>query len=103
MSNDLLSEIIGKPTGKAVVTVERGHVATFADAVKDRSPAYRDPREAVDAGLPGLPAPPTYPIVMENFGRYPELQPTDAPPGNPIAEVLGPLMTSGGLILHGEQ
>ena len=40
---------------------------------------------------------------MENFGAYPELQPTTPRTGNPMAEVLGPLMANGGLILHGEQ
>ncbi len=103
MADDILSTIIGKPTGTTVVTVERGQLGLFADAVKDSSPIYRDPRAAAEAGLAGIPAPPTYPFVMENFGAYPELQPTDAPEGNPMAEVLGPLMANGGLILHGEQ
>jgi hypothetical protein len=103
VAEDILSTIIGKPTGTTVVTVERGQLALFANAVKDDSPVYRDPRSAGAAGLAGIPAPPTYPFVMENFGAYPELQPTDAPTGNPMAEVLGPLMANGGLILHGEQ
>jgi acyl dehydratase len=101
--DDVLSKIIGKPTGTTVVTVERGQLALFAHAVKDDSPVYRDPRAADAAGLDGIPAPPTYPFVMENFGAYPELQTVDAPKGNPMAEVLGPLMANGGLILHGEQ
>ena len=103
MADDILSTIIGKPTGTTVVTVERGQLALFADAVKEKSPIYRDARAAADAGLAGIPAPPTYPFVMENFGAYPELQPDDVPTGNPMAEVLGPLMANGGLILHGEQ
>ena len=103
MPQSVLSEIIGQPTGKSVVTVERGHLATFAGAVKDASPVYRDPRAATAAGLAGIPAPPTYPFVMENFGVFPELQPSDAPTGNPMVSVLGPLMAKGGLILHGEQ
>jgi acyl dehydratase len=103
VADDVLSQIIGKPTGTTVVTVERGQVALFASAVKDESPIYRDPRAAAAAGLPGIPAPPTYPFVMGNFGAYPELQTADAPTGNPMAEVLGPLMANGGLILHGEQ
>ncbi len=86
-----------------MVTVERGQLALFADAVKEMSPVYRDARAASEAGLAGIPAPPTYPFVMEHFGAYPELQPTDGPTGNPMAEVLGPLMANGGLILHGEQ
>ncbi|HEY4946735.1 MAG TPA: MaoC family dehydratase N-terminal domain-containing protein [Acidimicrobiales bacterium] len=103
MGDDILSTIIGKPTGTTVVTVERGQLALFASAVKDESPIYRDPRAAAAAGLRGIPAPPTYPFVMGNFGAYHELQPDDVPGGNPMAEVLGPLMANGGLILHGEQ
>lgn len=103
VADDILKEIIGKQTAKAVVTVERGHVGVFADAVKSDSPVYRDPRAATDAGLPAIPAPPTYPFVMQNFGAFPELQPDDAPTGNPMVAVLGPLMAKGGLILHGEQ
>ena len=103
MAEDILSTIIGKPTGTTVVTVERGQLALFADAVKEKSPIYRDPRAATEAGLPGIPAPPTYPFAMGSFGVYPELQSNDAPTGNPMAEVLGPLMAKGGLILHGEQ
>jgi len=103
MSDDILTTIIGTSTGTTVVTVERGHVALFANAVQDDSPVYRDPRAAADAGLPGIPAPPTYPFVMGNFGVYPELQTDDAPSANPLGKVIGPLMANGGLILHGEQ
>jgi len=103
VADDILSTIIGKSTGTTVVTVERGQLTLFADAVKDTSPIYRDPRAASEAGLAGIPAPPTYPFVMGNFGVFPELQTADAPEGNPMAEVLGPLMANGGLILHGEQ
>ena len=42
MADDVLDKIIGRPTGTTVVTVERGHIAVFADAVLDRSPIYRD-------------------------------------------------------------
>ena len=101
--DDDLKAIIGTPTDTTVVTVERGQLALFAAAVKDGSAVYRDPRAATAAGLPGIPAPPTYPFVMGNFGAYPELQPEDAPRGNPMASVLGPLMAEGGIILHGEQ
>lgn len=103
MADDVLADIIGKPTGKVVITVERGQIATFAAAVKNNDPIYRDPRVAAAAGLPGIPAPPTYPFVMDNFGAYPELQPEEAPPTNAVAMALGPLLAKGGLILHGEQ
>jgi len=103
VADDILQSIIGKPTGTTVVTVERGQLALFAAAVKSDRPIYTDPRAAAGAGLPGIPAPPTYPFVMGNFGAYPELQPDDQTGGNPMAEVLGPLMAGGGIILHGEQ
>ncbi len=104
MADDILSTIIGKPTGTTVVTVERGQLALFAAAVKDDSPIYRDARAAAEAGLAGIPAPPTYPFVMGNFGVFPELQVEGSDPSaNPMAEVLGPLMAKGGIILHGEQ
>ena len=49
MADDDLSTIIGTPTATTVVTVERGQLALFADAVREKSPAYRDPRAAADA------------------------------------------------------
>jgi acyl dehydratase len=103
VADDILSTIIGKPTGTTVVTVERGQLDLFATAVKDPSPVYRDPRAAAEAGLAGIPAPPTYPFVMEHFGAYPELQREGGVISNPMGEVLGPLMAKGGIILHGEQ
>lgn len=104
MADDVLEQIIGRPTGTTVVTVERGHIAVFADAVRDFSPVYRDARAAAEAGLAGIPAPPTYPAVMNNFAALPELQPGGGDPAsNPMGEVLGPLMAHGGIILHGEQ
>ncbi len=103
MGDDILDAITGRSTGTTVVTVERGQLALFASAVKDPSPIYRDPRAAAAAGLPGIPAPPTYPFVMGNFGAFPELQAEGGGSDNPMAEVLGPLLAGGGIILHGEQ
>jgi acyl dehydratase len=104
VADDILAKIIGQHTGRTVVTVERGHIATFAAAIKDDNPIYRDPRAAAAAGLRGIPAPPTYPFVMELFGVYPELQPDEPQSGGgAMATALGHLMSEGGLILHGEQ
>jgi acyl dehydratase len=96
--------IIGKSTGTSKVVVERGPVAVFADAVKDSSPIHRDARAAADAGLHGVPVPPTFPFVMSHWGTFAEDQPdstADAMSG--IGAVLGPLLAQGGLLLHGEQ
>ncbi|HEV8064576.1 MAG TPA: MaoC family dehydratase N-terminal domain-containing protein [Acidimicrobiales bacterium] len=98
------TSIIGKSTGTTRVVVERGPVAVFADAVKDRSPIYKDAGAAAAAGYDQVPAPPTYPFVMSHWGAFTEMQPEgggDAMAG--IGAVLGPLMAQGGLILHGEQ
>ena len=103
MSDDDLKKIIGKPMSKTKVVVERSAVTNFATAVCDQSPVYRDPGAAKEAGLSAIPAPPTFPFVMNTWGQFPEIQPDDAPTGNPMGEVLGPLMAKGGIILHGEQ
>ena len=103
MADDELAKIIGKPMSKSKVVVERGPVTNFAAAVCDANPIYQDPEAARGAGLPAIPAPPTFPFVMQTWGQFPEIQPGDAPTGNPMGEVLGPLMAKGGLILHGEQ
>jgi hypothetical protein len=100
---ELLKSVIGKSTGKSTVAVERGPVAFFAAAVLEKSPAYRTPEAAAEAGLPAIPAPPTFPIGMEFWGKYAEIQPPGKQPVNPMATVIGPLMSRGGLILHGEQ
>jgi acyl dehydratase len=100
---DLLKSLIGRPTGHSKVVVERGPVAFFAQAVKDDDPVYRDPEAARAAGFSNIPVPPTYPLVMDHWGTFEELQPQDNPTDSPLMAALGPLMARGGLILHGEQ
>ena len=100
---EILVSIIGRPTGTSKVVIERGPVSFFADAVLEESPIYKDPEKAKAAGLANIPAPPTFAFAVENWGKYPELQPSDALPGNPLMKALGPLMAKGGIILHGEQ
>lgn len=101
--DDMLKKIIGRPMSSSKVVVERGPVANFAEAVCDPNMAYRDPAAAREAGFDAIPVPPTFPFVMQNWGAFPEIQPTDGPTGNPLGEVIGPLMAKGGIILHGEQ
>ena len=98
-----LRRAVGRPTSAATVVVERGPVVVFADSVLEESPIYRDPSAAQAAGFPAIPAPPTFPFVMEFWGKHVELQPPDAPTAAVLGEVLGPLAASGGLMLHGEQ
>jgi hypothetical protein len=100
---DVLKKIIGQPTGKSKVVIERGTVTHFAESLLSTSPVYRSPEAARAAGFKNIPAPPTWPFAMEFSGKYEELQPSDAPTGNPLMTAVGPLMAKGGLILHGEQ
>ena len=96
--------IIGKPTGAWTVTVERGPVTAFANAVADSNPIYRDRRVARDAGFTDLPAPPTFTFAMGFWGAFLEDQPDDPTDGaNPMHAVMGAMHGKGALVLHGEQ
>jgi hypothetical protein len=90
------TSVIGKPTGKSRIRVERAPIANFAKALKDISPEY----QAADA-----PAPPTFGFVMAHWGAYADEQPEGAVPEgpSPVMQIIGKLMEKGGLILHGEQ
>ena len=76
--DDALTKLIGTRTSSASVVVERGPVGGFALAVCDQNPIYRDPRAATAAGFDSIPSPPTFPFVMETWGRFAELQPAEA-------------------------
>ena len=65
------------------MVVERGPVAFFAAAVLEKSPVYRTPEAAAEAGLPAIPAPPTFPIGMEFWGKFAEIQPPGASRSTP--------------------
>src|SRR5437588_4295751 len=98
--------LIGTPTGRSRIVIERGPVSTFAKAVKDENPVYHNPKAAKEAGFDDIPVPPTYGFsAMAFFGAFPELQPTDDPAAgrSPVMDALGGLMKKGGIILHGEQ
>ena len=97
------SEYVGRAMSNSVVVIERGPVANFARALKSEESYFYNVKDAQDRGLRGIPALPTFPFVMEHWGLFAELQPEEKLSGNPVIEVLGPLMANGGLILHGEQ
>lgn len=98
------TSIIGKPTGAWTVTVERGPVTAFANAVADSNPIYHDRRVARDAGFTDLPAPPTFTFAMGFWGAFLEDQPEDPTDGaNPMHAVMGAMHGKGALVLHGEQ
>ena len=81
-----LFELKGTPLGTQTVTIERGPVRVFAQALLDESPAYTADR---------APVPPTFPFVMSYWGSMGE----GGAAGLPIANLRG----KGRAILHGEQ
>jgi acyl dehydratase len=97
--------VIGHSTGKSTLVVERGPLSAFAKAVKDDNPIYYNPAAARAAGFRAIPAPPTYGFVVSYWGGFPEIQPTEDPTGgrNIIMEVVGGLLKTGGVLLHGEE
>jgi acyl dehydratase len=46
------------------VAVDARWIRTFAEAIGDDSPIYRDPAAAAAAGYAGIPAPPTFPFTI---------------------------------------
>ena len=98
-------DVVGRSTGKSVVTLERGPLTRFAESVTETDAVYRRRDAAAAAGFDDVPAPPTYFFSAAEFwGAFPDDQPPDAvPERSPMAEVMGELMAGGGLILHGEQ
>jgi acyl dehydratase len=99
-------EVVGRPTGRSVLTVERGPVTRFAESVTESSPVYASREAARAAGFDDIPTPPTYFFSAAAFwGAFPEDQPEDDPAKgrNPTMEIIGGLMAKGGLVLHGEQ
>lgn len=95
----------GAPMSEHTVHVERGAVSRFAAAVTDANPVYHDLRAAKAAGFDDIPAPPTWTFASTFLGAYAEEQPPDPTggKGNPMMAIMGELMKSGGLVLHGEQ
>jgi acyl dehydratase len=100
------SQYIGMRTSTGTVVVERAPVSNFARAVHDDSPIYRNAALARAGGFDDIPAPPTFGFALQHWGRWDELQPAEPRDGGapgPLAEVMGGLMASGGIVLHGEQ
>ena len=98
------NDVVGLVTGAATIHIERGPVSRFAHAVTDQNPVYRDMAAAADAGFDTLPVPPTFTFAAAHWGTFPEDQPEDPTGGrNYMREILSELMSTGGLMLHGEQ
>jgi acyl dehydratase len=98
-------EVVGRSTGKSTVVIERGPVTAFAASVTETNPIYRRSDAAQAAGFDDIPVPPTYFFSAAGYwGAFGEQQPPDATPErNPTMEIIGSLMSKGGIVLHGEQ
>ena len=97
-----LDGYVGKSTGAVTTHVERGSVSRFAHAVTDDNPVYKDLGAAREAGFDAPPAPPTWTFAAAYLGAYPEEQP-EGDQSSPLMSIMGALMKTGGMILHGEQ
>jgi acyl dehydratase len=98
-------EVVGRSTGKSTLVIERGPVLRFAEAVTESSPIYRRRDAAQAAGFDDIPVPPTWFFsAAAHWGAFAEDQPADAEPeSSPTMEIIGQLMATGGMVLHGEQ
>jgi acyl dehydratase len=97
------TSVIGKPVAPSTIVIERGPASNFARAVKDDNPIFGDPTAAKAAGFDSTPIFPTYGFAFAHWGQFPELQPEGASAQSPVMAVIGNLMKTGGLVLHGEQ
>ena len=52
--------VIGRELATVTVTIERGRLRFFAEAIGETDPLYRDVATARAAGFPDLPVPPTF-------------------------------------------
>ena len=56
---------IGRELPPSTLTLERGRLRFFAQAIGETDPVYTDAAAARDAGYPDLPAPPTFLFAAE--------------------------------------
>jgi hypothetical protein len=98
------TELLGTRLPDTVLVLERGPVSAFAHAVGSTQPAYASEVAAREAGLPGIPLPPTVSFAIAGWAAPPDLQPPDDPDRATLRELIGRLREDGpGLVLHGEQ
>jgi len=100
------TSVIGKPTGAWRVVLDRAVLANFAKAVGDNNAVYRRDAVAREAGLAGVPAPPTFTFAAPYWSALrADDQPADPTggAGNPMHSIMGGLYAKGALVLHGEQ
>jgi acyl dehydratase len=97
------TDLIGTPLPPATVVVERGPIASFAQAVTDTSAVYQRAEAAAAAGFAAIPAPPTYTFAARLLGAFADLQPARPDGALDTTEIIARLRKDGGMILHAEQ
>jgi acyl dehydratase len=59
-----MQDLVGREYETFCVAVDKRWIRTFADAIGDVDPIYRDERAAAAAGYRAIPAPPTFPFTI---------------------------------------
>ena len=62
--------LIGRESEPVLHEVEKASIRHLAEALGDPNPLYQDEQAAKAAGLAGLLAPPTYPVVLTQNDRF---------------------------------
>lgn len=65
---ELSKDIIGKKLNAYTVTVERGKIREFCQAIGETNPIYLDPEAAKKAGYEDTPIPPTFQTTFTFWG-----------------------------------
>ena len=66
-----MENIVGKEYAPFTLAVEKRWIRTFAEAIGEENPIYRDEEAAIAAGYRSLPAPPTFPFTLAMEVRQP--------------------------------
>ena len=83
----LSKDIIGKKLDRFEFTVEKGKIKEFLKAIGETNPIYFDLEAAKKAGYDDIPAPPTFPTVIQFWG-YPKIWQDMADLGIDLARIL---------------
>ncbi|WP_018133067.1 MaoC family dehydratase N-terminal domain-containing protein [Effusibacillus pohliae] len=86
-----ITKWIGRQFGPYTFVVERGKIREFALAIGDDNPIYTDREQAVSAGFPDIPVPPTFATVIDMWG------------GPDFFQLVEQLQLNLLKVLHGEQ
>lgn len=90
-------DVEGELVADRVLTVERGPAVRFATALSAADPAWTDPRAGAQPGEP-LAVVPTFAFALPGWGWFPELQPADGPPPDPVLDCRAWAGTDGAVI-----